>query len=189
VIRSEGELLAAHLAGDPRAFGELTEVARRYLWATARTALDDPRDIDEAVQDTMLRALRGAERFRGECSVPTWLTRIMLNVCRDRLRRERRRPVVPLPPDNLDDLIGAGPDAAAAVAARLDLWAALDRLPAHQRLPILLVEVYGYPVAEVAEMLALPVGTVKSRCHRGRERLHALLVPTPAHRDVEEAAR
>jgi RNA polymerase sigma-70 factor, ECF subfamily len=102
-------------------------------------------------------------------------------------RLERRRPAVPVPAHGLDDLIARPPDPVAAVDTRLDLWAALLRLPEQQRLPIVLVDWLGYPVAEAAATLGLPVGTVKSRCARGRDRLHAWLAP--AHHDVEEAAR
>lgn len=186
MIRSDRELLAAHLAGDRRAFAELVSRLSGRLWTVARGALNSSEDADEAVQDALVRAHQGAARFRGESSVATWLTRILVNVCLDRRRHNRSRPFVPVPSDSFDQLAGRR-DAIAEAETRLDVWSALDGLPTDQRLPIVLVDVHGYPVGEVAIMLGIPAGTVKSRCARGRARLHTLL--GAAGRTVEEAAR
>ena len=181
MIRSENELLAAHLAGDRAAFRELVDRLSPTLWSIARGALNSAEDAEEAVQDALIRAAQHAERFRGESSIRTWVIRILVNVCLDRHRHNRSRTTVPLPGDVLEALCGAS-DPIAALQTRLEVWSALDELPAQQRLPIVLVDVHDYPVAEVARMLGIPPGTVKSRCARGRARLQTLL------RDVEEVA-
>jgi RNA polymerase sigma-70 factor (ECF subfamily) len=182
MICSDRELLTAHLAGDARAFPELVERQRGRLWTIARGALDSPEDAAEAVQDALVRAHQGAARFRGESAVATWLVRILLNVCMDRQRHNRVRPVTPMPMERLDELPGPR-DPIGEVETRMDVWAAMDELPAEQRLPIIMVEMDGYSVGEAAQMLGVPIGTIKSRCSRGRARLHSLLV------DVPEAVR
>jgi RNA polymerase sigma-70 factor (ECF subfamily) len=181
MIRSENELLAAHLAGDRGAFRELVDRLSPTLWSVARGALNSAEDAEEAVQDALIRASHHAGRFRGESSVATWVVRILVNVCLDRRRHNRSRQAVPLPGTTLEALCGSQ-DPIAALQTRMEVWAALEELPAQQRLPIVLVDVHDYPVAEVARMLGVPQGTVKSRCARGRSRLQTLL------RDVEEVA-
>ncbi|MDQ2707412.1 MAG: RNA polymerase sigma factor SigM [Actinomycetota bacterium] len=181
MIRSEDELLAAHVAGDRFAFAELVDRLTGTLWSVARGALNSPEDADEAVQDALIRAHQGAGRFRGDSSVATWVVRILVNVCLDRRRYNRSRAAIPLSGAVLE-LVGGSLDPISALETRLEVWTALDELPAQQRLPIVLVDVHDYPVAEVARMLGIPAGTVKSRCARGRARLLTLL------RDVEEVA-
>ena len=179
---SDRELLAAHLAGDERAFPELVERQRGRLWTIARGALDNPEDAAEAVQDALVRAHQGAARFRGESAVATWLVRILINVCMDRRRHNRVRPATPMPMERLEELPGPH-DPIGEVETRMDVWAAMDELPPEQRLPIIMVEMDGYSVGEAARLLGVPVGTIKSRCSRGRARLHSLLI------DVPEAVR
>jgi RNA polymerase sigma-70 factor (ECF subfamily) len=178
MICSDHELLAAHLAGDERAFPELVERQRGRLWTIARGALNSPEDAAEAVQDALVRAHQGAARFRGESSVATWLVRILVNVCMDRRRHNRVRAVTPIPMERFEELPSPR-DPIGEVETRMDVWAAMDELPPEQRLPIIMVEIDGYSVGGAARILGVPVGTVKSRCSRGRARLHALLVEVP----------
>lgn len=176
----DAELLAAHLAGDATAFATLVRRHADRLWAVALRTLGDRGEAEDAVQDALLSALRAADRFRGESAVGTWLHRIVVNACLDRLRRRRARPVLPLA-DHVDP--PAARDAAADRELALDVQAALTRLPAEQRVAVVLVDLEGWPVAEAAAMLSVPVGTVKSRCARGRVRLAELLGylrPVPA---------
>jgi RNA polymerase sigma-70 factor, ECF subfamily len=171
---TDRELLAAHLAGDRYAFARLAERHLGTLWSVALRALADRRDADEAVQDTLVRAHQGAAGYRGEASVRHWLVRILVNVCRDRYRRNRRRAEHGADPHTL----AAAPDPrdlAGEVHLRLEVWEALLRLPLDQRLVVLLVNGLGYGVEEVAERFGIPVGTLKSRGNRGRRRLRALL--------------
>jgi len=169
---TDGELMAAHRAGDPTAFGALAGRHGSSLWAVALRTLHHPEDAADAVQEALVAAYRRAGSYRGEASVRTWLHRILVNTCIDRIRRDRARSTVPLadhePP-------GRHPDLATGVATRLDLADALVELPAEQRIAVVLVDVQGWPVEEVARMLEVPVGTVKSRCARGRVRLAARL--------------
>ena len=170
--RSDADLLAAHRAGDRAAFAVLAGRHTDRMWGTAVQTLRDPHEAADAVQDALLAAHRHAGRYRGEASVRTWLHRILVNQCLDRLRRARVRPTAPWPEH---DLPARDPDPGAEVTTRLAVHEALAELPLGQRLAVVLVDVQGHPVAEAAEILDVPVGTVKSRCARGRVRLAALL--------------
>lgn len=168
LVPDDAQLLAAHRAGDPQAFGILAERNFDRLWGVAMRTLGHPDDAADAVQEALVSALRRADTYRGEASVSTWLCRIVVNGCIDRLRRER--PTVPLADQHLPR-----PDPAGALTTRLAVDDALLTLPVEQRVAIVLVDVQGWPVAEVAQLLQIPVGTVKSRCARGRARLATLL--------------
>jgi RNA polymerase sigma-70 factor, ECF subfamily len=179
-------LLAAHLAGDPDAFGTLFTRHRDRLWAVALRTTGDPEEAADALQDALVAAFRRAESYRGEAAVTTWLHRIVVNACLDRLRRRKVRLADPLP-DEPDDHGGAD-RAAAAGAAVLDpaditvdherraaVMAALETLPPEQRAALVLVDMEGYSIEETALVLDCAPGTVKSRCSRGRARLVPLL--------------
>ncbi len=169
------DLLAAHLRGDPEAFGALAGLHRDRLYAVAvRTLGGSPQARDEAadaVQDALLSAYRAAGSYRGQAQVSTWLHRIVVNACLDGLRRRAARPTVPLPdrePADPRDKLDESETAA-------DVQAALAALPVDQRAAIVLVDLAGWPVEQAADVLGVPVGTVKSRCSRGRARLAVAL--------------
>src|SRR4051812_37091811 len=167
---SDQDLLARHVEGDPDAFGELVRRHRDRLWAVAIRTIGDREEAADAIQDALLSAHRGAARFRGESAVTTWLHRIVVNSCLDRIRRRQSHPTVPLP----DGDTVTGPEPAAAAPdhdTALVVRQALAELPAEQRAALVLVDVQGYPVAEAAEILGVPEGTIKSRCARGRARM------------------
>ncbi len=186
-------LLTAHVDGDPDAFGALFARHRDRLWAVALRTTGDREEAADAVQDAMVSAFRRAASYRGDAAVTTWLHRIVVNACLDRLRRRSVRLAEPLP-DELDAAgtgsfggsftgqstgpAGGSADPAQAVLdrrRRATVLAALDRLPPDQRAALVLVDMEGYSVDDAAEMLGCPTGTVKSRCSRGRARLLPLL--------------
>jgi RNA polymerase sigma factor (sigma-70 family) len=172
-------LLAAHVDGDPDAFAELVARHRDRLWAVALRTTGDREEAADAVQDALLSAFRRAESFRGDAQVSTWLHRIVVNACLDRMRRQKARPTDPLPEDEdrlgaLADKPGAG-DPAEASERRTDVMNALAELSSDQRTAIVLVDMEGYSIDEVAQMMDCAPGTVKSRCARGRARLVPLL--------------
>jgi RNA polymerase sigma-70 factor (ECF subfamily) len=179
-------LLAAHVDGDPSAFGVLFDRHRDRLWAVALRTTGDPDEAADALQDALISAFRRAESYRGDAAVTTWLHRIVVNAALDRLRRRRTRAAVPLP----DDLEEHADRAAlptgtrdtedpAETAVRSDqrqrVLAALATLPADQRAALVLVDMEGHSIDEAAAILGVPSGTVKSRCSRGRARLLPLL--------------
>jgi RNA polymerase sigma-70 factor (ECF subfamily) len=182
--RSDADLLAAHVAGDHDAFGELFTRHRDRLWAVALRTMGNPEDAADGLQDGLIAAYRRAGSFRGEAAVTTWLHRVVVNACLDRLRAAKVRRAEALP-DDLDEGVARGStitsapddpaDHAVGAERRAEVLAALGTLPAEQRAALVLVDMEGYPVAEVADMLGVAVGTVKSRCSRGRARLAVLL--------------
>jgi len=188
-VRTDAELVAAHAAGDPDAFGEVVRRHRDRLWAVALRTLGDREEAADALQDALVSAFRSGRSgsgagFRGESAVTTWLHRIVVNACLDRIRRAAVRAADPLPDH---DLAAPGGDPAGARDTVLDVTAALSRLPTEQRAALVLVDMYGWSVEDAAEVLDCPTGTVKSRCARGRARLRPLLRPAgdPAPDEVD----
>ncbi len=177
--RSDDELLRAHVDGDRDAFAELFHRHRDRLWAVALRTLADREEAADALQDALLSAHRAAARFRGDSAVTTWLHRIVVNACLDRARRRQAHPTVPLPDGSRtepDRPVAAEPAAPAIDHdTALDVRHALAQLPEEQRAALILVDVQGYPVAEVAVILGVAEGTVKSRCARGRAKLAVVL--------------
>ncbi|MCX4422925.1 RNA polymerase sigma factor SigM [Streptomyces mirabilis] len=176
---SDQDLLARHVAGDHEAFGEIVRRHRDRLWAVALRTLGDREEAADAVQDALVSAYRAAHTFRGQSAVTTWLHRITVNACLDRARKAASRKTSPVDDtERLEQLLEPH-ESASAPAERNDLHrellTALSTLPADQRAALVLVDMQGYPVAEAARVLDVPVGTVKSRCARGRARLLPLL--------------
>jgi len=162
---SDADLLRAHVDGDPDAFAELVRRHRDRLWAVALRTIGDREEAADAVQDALLSAHKAAGRFRGDSQVTTWLHRIVVNACLDRLRRRQAHPTVPLPDGrHTDEGPSTGPEPAAPVQdhdTALVVRQALAALPAEQRAALVLVDVQGYPVAEAAEILGVAEGTIK----------------------------
>lgn len=178
---SDAELLRRHVAGDPDAFAVLVKRHERRLWAVALRTVSNPEDAADVLQEAMVSAFRRADSFRGDAAVLTWLHRIVVNAGLDRLRRNKRRRTHPLP-ENPDQhsILGAASVADDQILThelRADIAAALDRINPDQRAAIILVDMEGYSVEDAARMLGCAVGTIKSRCARGR----AKLVPLLAH--------
>ncbi|MEU7381610.1 MULTISPECIES: RNA polymerase sigma factor SigM [unclassified Streptomyces] len=176
---SDQDLLARHVEGDPEAFGELVRRHRDRLWAVALRTLGDREEAADAVQDAFVSAYRAAGTFRGQSAVTTWLHRITVNACLDRVRKAASRKTSPVnDTERLEQLLEPH-ESASAPAERNDvqrqLVEALGTLPPDQRAALVLVDMQGYPVAEAARILDVPSGTVKSRCARGRARLLPLL--------------
>ena len=177
--RSDQELLACHVAGDPHAFGELVRRHRDRLWAVALRTLGDREEAADAVQDALVSAFRAAHTFRGQSAVTTWLHRITVNACLDRARKTASRRTSPVDDTARFEQLLEPHESAEAPAERQDLHrellAARATLPAEQRAALVLVDMQGYPVAEAARILDVPTGTVKSRCARGRAKLLPML--------------
>lgn len=185
---SDADLLAAHVAGDVDAFGLLFARHRDRLWAVALRTMGNREDAADGLQDGLVAAYRRAGTFRGDAAVTTWLHRVVVNACLDRLRAAKVRRAEALP-DDLDERGDRGSlrsatdetadpaDHAGRADQREQVLAALRTLPHEQRAALVLVDMEGYPVAEAAQILDCAVGTVKSRCSRGRARLAELLAP------------
>lgn len=153
------------------------EIARdhgRFLYAVAYRLAGNAEDAQDLVQDALLRIRRGLETYRPG-SLEGWLARIVTNVFLDDVRRRRRRPTVALPPDHEHRLPTAAAADAASEALSDDVQRALDSLPPDFRVAVVLCDVADLGYDEIADQLGVPVGTVRSRIHRGRRMLREML--------------
>jgi RNA polymerase sigma-70 factor, ECF subfamily len=172
--RSDADLLRAHVAGDVMAFEELVRRHRDRMWAVALRTTRDREEAADALQEALISAYKGAASFRGESAVTTWLHRIVVNACLDRMRRRQARATAQLPEQGPHEPADTR-DRVAERDTRMVVEEALGRLPVEQRAAIVLVDIEGWSVAETAAALGVAEGTVKSRCARGRARLAVLL--------------
>ena len=181
-------LLAAARQGDAGAFRALFSPDLDLAWRMALRIVGTSVGADDALQEGLISAYRSLDRVEPR-NLRGWFVRIVQNAARDALRRERRRPTLPLGPlestDGSDRRgVGVEPVADASsdpqVAAERrelaeELSAALAQIPEERRTAILLYDVDGFDYAEIAELTGCSVGTVKSRISRGREELRRLL--------------
>lgn len=149
----------------------------RFVYTVAYRLTGDHQEAQDLTQEVLVRVERGLATYRPG-SMEAWLGRITTNAFLDEVRRRKRRPTVPLP-DDPERVLG-GDGGADEVLARTvlpdDVEAALASLPEEYRVAVVLCDVVGYRYDEIAETLDLPVGTVRSRIHRGRSRLRDVLV-------------
>lgn len=170
----EAELVARTLAGDRMAFGALVERFAAQARRVARAVLGDPDEADDAAQDAFLSALVKLRQYDPRRPFGPWLMRIVANAATDRRRRRAVRRAEPLAAGLAGG--GPGPDAAAerrALAERLR--AALAELPERRRIAVVLFDVEGYSHAEIAGILGIPEGTVRSDVFHARRALRVLL--------------
>lgn len=173
-IENEAELATRARGGDRVAFGQLVERFAPQARRVARAVLQDPHDADDAAQDAFLAALVKLDQYDPRRPFGPWLMRIVANAATDRRRRRTVRQVEPLAPE----LTGGGPrpDREAEQSALGDrLRAALAELPERRRIAVVLFDVDGYSHAEIAQILGIPEGTVRSEVFHARRRLRELL--------------
>ncbi|MDS1113264.1 RNA polymerase sigma factor SigM [Gordonia westfalica] len=173
-LRTDEQLLRAHVAGDPDAFSDLVNRHLDYLWSVAIRTSQSPEDAADGLQDALLAAHRTARDFRSDAKVTSWLHRIVVNACLDRIRRNNARRTVPLPDWDVMSIADTSDDIA-AVDLSVSIGRALHALPDGQRQAIVAVDLEGYSIAEAASLLGVAEGTIKSRCARGRLKLAQVL--------------
>ncbi|HLT70929.1 MAG TPA: RNA polymerase sigma factor [Acidimicrobiales bacterium] len=201
---SDQSLVDAARTGDRGALDALLRRHHDRIWRLCRRLVGDDADARDALQEALIAIARGIRSFDGRAAFTTWSYRVATNACLDELRRRQRRPVPGLV-EAADDgrgiaVVGGpatagdgaerrtglgdhpGPRPAAegdggigAVADRLDVDAALARLPAAFRAAVVLRDLCDLDYAEIGEVLGIPPGTVRSRIARGRAQLAALL--------------
>jgi RNA polymerase sigma-70 factor (ECF subfamily) len=180
-VSEEGALIARAVDGEAEAWDVLVSRHRPTVLRTARHVLGDLEAAEDATQDVFVRVHSSLARFRGDADLGTWLYRVTLNVCRDRLRRLRRQPnevdierqaarpelsVEPRPDESVD-----------RHRARDAVRQAVGRLPAEQRDAVLMRFMDDLPYDEIARISGVPPGTVASRVFRALERLGRDLEP------------
>jgi RNA polymerase sigma-70 factor (ECF subfamily) len=176
------DLVRAAQGGDRAALELLLRRHHDRIHLLCRRITANDADALDATQEALLAIVRGLDRFDGRAAFTTWVHRVATNACLDELRRRRRRPD-PVDPDleREPPRPGGGPDLDTTVADRVDVDAALAGLPIEFRAAVVLRDVCGLDYAEIAEVLDVPPGTVRSRIARGRAALaHALGEPDAA---------
>lgn len=187
-MADEATVVAAAMRGDRMAFTRLMEHYQGACYGLAWRLIGDPDLAADATQDAFVHAYDHIRGYRGGV-FRSWLLRITANASYDILRRAQRRPTTTLPDPETGERELVDPRAPnpAAESARAELHRALDAalrsLPDDQRTAIVLCDVYGMDYQEVSAAIHAPVGTVKSRIHRGRLRLRELLTE---HRELFE---
>jgi RNA polymerase sigma-70 factor, ECF subfamily len=170
--RSDAELIERFRSGDRAAFTALVHRHERRVYNLAYRMLGREEDAKDATQEAFLSALRKLSTFRGQAAFTTWMHRVTLNSCYDILRRRRREP---LPMDPQEHPAGHAPDPSGAVSSSVDVQRALLEVPEEFRSVVVMHDAMDMAYEEIAEALGIPVGTVKSRLHRGRVALARLL--------------
>lgn len=160
---------------DADAFAQLVAEQQDYVYTLARRVLRDPEDAAELTQDVFLNVWNGLPFFRRESRFRTWLYRIVVNHCLNRLRRTRReRGTIQLSEYLAGRLVDTHNDphtAAWKEERRVFIWSQVDRLPKRYRLVLTLFYQQELSCAEIAELLGMPVGTVKTHLYRARAAL------------------
>ena len=183
------DLVRRYLSGDRAAFAALVERHERRVYNLALRMTGREEDARDATQDAFLTVLRKLSSFRGEAAFTTWLHRVAVNACYDLLRKRQRAPVLERPEDDLPAIEPPpAPDPSDASDLSIDVQRALMQVPEDFRVVMILHDVHDLRQEDVASVLGIPVGTVKSRLHRGRVALaHAMgLSPAPVDRERSE---
>jgi RNA polymerase sigma-70 factor, ECF subfamily len=174
------ELVVAAQAGVRQALEDLLRGHHDRIYAVCRRLTGNDADAADATQEALLAVVRGLPRFDGRSRFSTWVYRVAVNASLDELRRRRRRPEPTLDDDGrsggvsaIVEPAGAGTFDPETVADRLDVDSALRRLSPEFRAAVVLRDLCGLDYAEIADVLGVPPGTVRSRIARGR----AALVP------------
>lgn len=164
------DLVRRFRAGETDAFTALVQRHQQRVYSVCIRVLGDADAAADVAQDTFLTVLRKIDGFRGEAAFTTWLHRVAVNACYDELRRKRRRPMLHVVAEG-DREHEPGPpvtDHADEVAGTHDAAAALALVPEEFRVALVLADVHDMAYQQIAQVLEVPIGTVKSRVHRGR---------------------
>ena len=177
-LDDEARTIAAAQAGDRRALDRLLRAHQPQIHAVCRRITGNDADALDATQEALIAVVRGLPRFDGRARFSTWAYRVATNACLDELRRRKRRPVVGLPehdgtPVDLAD--PSAPDPGATVGQRAEIDEALAQLALDFRVAVVLRDLCQLDYAEIAEVLEIPAGTVRSRIARGRAQLAEIL--------------
>ena len=162
---------------DPPTWEQIARDHGRFLYTVAYRLTGKHDDAQDLVQEVLVRVQRGLATYRPG-SMEGWLSRIATNAFLDDVRRRKRRPL-DLVGDDIESVTGGAPSADEVIATEQlpdDLQDALRTLPAEYRAAVVLCDVVGLTYEEIAVALDVPVGTVRSRIHRGRAQLRVVLV-------------
>ena len=170
---TDDELVAAAVGGQGQAFGTLVERYDRAVYHLAYRTLHDSEEAKDATQEAFFKAFRALRTFRPGAKFSTWILTIAYHACCDRLARRKRFSGDELP-DRADPAAGPQEQAESADQARR-LWAAIDALPEKYRTVITLFHLQNKQYEEIAQVLDLPMGTVKTHLFRAKDLLRKAL--------------
>jgi RNA polymerase sigma-70 factor, ECF subfamily len=173
---SDLDLVTRARNGDRRALDALVERHSPRVNRLAAQLLEDLEEARDAAQESLVKLCTRLRQFRGDAQFATWLHRLVVNTCRDRMAWQRVRRTEPLPDD---DISGADDGDLARIAVlgdlRRDVAEALSKLSRNQRIAVVLRDSFGLSYEEIARVARMPVGTAKCYVHRARARLRARL--------------
>jgi RNA polymerase sigma-70 factor (ECF subfamily) len=176
---SDVDLVSKATNGDGRALDALVERHAPRVQGLAIQVVGDLEEARDAAQESLVKLCTRLRQFRGDAQFATWLHRLVVNTCRDRLALQRVRQTEQLEVEEPAAGEDSDPSRAALLSeARRDLAEALSRLSANQRLAVVLRDVGGLTYEEIARVARMPVGTAKCYVHRARTRLRARLEET-----------
>lgn len=164
------QLVDRFLDGDRQAFNELMQAHEDKVFGICLRIMRNREQALDAVQETFVTVFRKADKFTGESAFSTWLYRVATNTCYDQLRKIKRRAASPLP-DATDPADPHTEAALTAIELRPDIQTALAALPPDFHTAIVLADMEGLPLQQVADVVGVPVGTIKSRVFRARRLL------------------
>jgi RNA polymerase sigma-70 factor (ECF subfamily) len=175
------ELVDRCRSGDEIAWRDLVEATHRDVYSLCLRILGDPDDAAEATQDAYLKAWRGLKGFRGDSMFSTWLYRVATNAALSKHRsRKRRREHESGADDEVMSQIPSGASTEAAAGAKIDVESldrALGELPEHYRMAVVLKDVYGLSIEEIAKQMKCSETAAKVRIHRARKKLKEMVFP------------
>jgi RNA polymerase sigma-70 factor, ECF subfamily len=182
---TDDDAVAAAVAGDRAALESLLERHADRVYAVCRRVLSDPDDALDATQEALIAIARSITSFDRRSAFSTWVYRVATNAALDEARRKNRRPI---PTETVAEIAAPG-SVEARVAATIDVGSALTRVPEEFRVALVLRDACDLEYSDIAEVLDVPIGTVRSRIARGRKALAAALGnqsgapqrPTPEH--------
>ena len=187
---NEQKLIQRASDGDPAAFNRLMAQHEKKMYAVALRMFSNREDAQDCLQEAMLRVYRAIGSFKGQSSFSTWLYRITMNTCLDELRRKKNKQSTSL--DNLVEQGWSPADEANtpekhAVRAELrrELGRLIQDLPEDMRSAIVLRDIQGFSYDEIADVMDVNVGTIKSRISRAREKLRGKLKEKPELFDTD----
>ena len=183
---NEAELIKAAARGDQSAFSELVTAYERLVYNTAKSKVFSHEDAMDVSQEVFIKIWRSLPNWRGECRFATWIYKVCVNASLDFLRRapEGTESLSGRPDEDgeerpleiADESVSASPESSLEQnETTMAVRRAIAKLPDDQRQIVVLRDIDGYTYEEIAEMLSLGLGTVKSRINRARVRLKALL--------------
>lgn len=172
---SDEDLMSIYQSGDIDALGFLIKRLRPKMDQVVRSQILDRELANDALQEACITIFKNAKNFRGDSKVFTWVYRLLVNACIDLLRKEKIRTSQNIDDEVLVSVADGNANFADQKVAELAINSAMLKLPEEQRIAVSMVWIDGFTIEQTAQLLGIPIGTVKSRCDRGKKALAEIL--------------